>query len=134
MNVEHIDMQIHPSYQVFFSVKGWEWSACHGHSVKGGGGSLWIPAYGVIRHHNGNVAKSVALAKALSRKDNVTYEELIEAISGIVDHSLVGHFHNKLDMGFVRRDPVTPSLKGRSVCGDVLSDRCLSSSVHVHES
>ena len=122
MNVKHVDVQIYTSYQVFFSVKGWEWSACHGHSIKGGGGIAGVPAAGIIRHHNGNVAKSVALAKMLSKTENVTYEELISAIAGIVDHSLVGHFHNKLDMeGMSGEIHITPSLKGHDpFCGDIL--------------
>lgn len=123
MQLEHVTMEIHPSYQAFFRIQGWEWSACHGHGIKGGGGNLGFPAYGVSKHHAGNLAKTVMLAKMLKQKKDATFDDFVAALSGIVDHTLVGHFHTKLTFEHLGGEVhISPSLKGHDTfTGDILS-------------
>jgi len=122
-NQPHVDVQVHPAYQVFFNVKGWEWAAAHGHGTKGGGGNLGFPAYGISKAHAGNLAKTAALAKMVLRRKDPSYADLVGALSQLVDHTLLGHFHTKLSFEHLGGEVhISPSLKGHDTfTGDILS-------------
>jgi hypothetical protein len=109
-HTDHISFNIAPSYQVFFDIKGFSWAACHGHSLKGGGGQLGIPAYALKRLYEASVQKSVTLAK---NQMGATSDEIAALLRGVVDHVVLGHFHQQFYAQFNGGDVrITPSLKG----------------------
>jgi hypothetical protein len=106
--IKHVKVHMDISHQTYFNIYGKTYGACHGNMLKGGGGSLGIPAYGMRRHHDGSIAETVILAKRHARelkfeKDTPLEERLSRMYSileGIVDFSLVGHFHTRQVLEF----------------------------------
>lgn len=112
-HVDHVEFDIAPSYQVFFDVKGYTWAACHGHNLKGGGGNLGIPAYALKRLHESSVNKTVTLAQNVDWENIDSVEKAMETLTGIVNHTILGHFHQQFYAQFNGGDVrIAPSLKG----------------------
>lgn len=122
-NVPHVDFNFAASYQVFFDVKGHTWAAAHGHMLKGGGGQLGIPAYALKRLHDATASKGVIMAKNLDHSQFETVEDATKQITGIVKHTIIGHFHQQFFAQFNGGDVrIAPSLKGSdSFSNDVLA-------------
>jgi hypothetical protein len=87
----------------------------------GGGGSLGIPAYGMAREHHGNLAETVIMAKRQSAElrldqsmgDEERLQKLQGLLDGIVDHTIIGHFHTRAVLEFAHGDlSVEPSAMG----------------------
>ena len=119
--VKHVNIHVAHQHQVYYQVYDKTWGACHGNMLKGGGGQLGIPAYGMRRHHDGNIATSVILAKQtmkeLSLEKNMSVDDrmtaMYDALSGLVDHTLIGHFHQRSVLEFAHGDVhVMPALMG----------------------
>lgn len=119
--IKHVHVHMDISHQTFYRIYDETWGACHGNMLKGGGGQLGIPAYGMLRHHNGAIAERVLLAKRATKElrlnDTMTTEERLEAmfdlLEGIVDHNLIGHFHTRQILEFTTGDVrLSPSAMG----------------------
>lgn len=121
--LSHVSMHIASSYQTFFDIKGFTWAAAHGHSLKGGGGGLGIPAYALKRLYDSTVSKGVIMAKNTDLDSFETVEEATSVISGIVQHLIIGHFHQMFYAQFSGGDVrIAPSLKGPdSFSNDILA-------------
>lgn len=106
--IKHVHVHMDISHQTYYNIYGRTWGACHGNMLKGGGGSLGIPAYGMRRHHDGSIAETVILAKRQARElqfaESTPMEERLQQmyglLEGIVDYSLVGHFHTRQVLEF----------------------------------
>lgn len=99
------DVEWHMSraYSATIDVAGKTFWLAHGDAIKGGGGSLGIPAYGAKRHSDAAVMASVL--DAIRRS----------APGVIVEHVRTGHFHEevliRLPTGSFK---ICPSIKGTS--------------------
>jgi hypothetical protein len=119
--VKHNKVLIDRSHHTFYNVYGRTWGAAHGNLLAGGGGSLGIPAYGMAREHHGNLAETVIMAKRqmheLKFDPGATEAERLQRLQGllegIVDHTLIGHFHTRAFLEFAHGDlSVEPSAMG----------------------
>lgn len=119
--LENVTLSMDVSHQTFFRVYDKTFGACHGNMLRGGGGQLGIPAYGMRRHHDGAIAETVVLAKRQVRDlrltQNMTVDDRLKAlygaVEGIVDKSLVAHFHTHQKLEFTTGDlTVLPALMG----------------------
>lgn len=98
----NIDYTIASGYRVICQIGPSTWAFAHGDAMKGGGGALGIPAYGLARSHGANREQSVTLA-AMSDA----------GVGGIVKHSRFGHFHIYTSWGMGNGDAtLCPSPKG----------------------
>ena len=78
------------------------WAFSHGDAVKGGGGHLGVPAYGLKRQHDANREWSMVLAQLME-----------QTADSIVKHTRVGHFHTYMAWSAGAGDIVlAPSRKG----------------------
>jgi hypothetical protein len=96
-----VEFTIGRSYSTTIDVAGQTMWLAHGDAIKGGGGSLGIPAYGTKRASDAAVMASVvdAIRKSSSGK--------------IVQHARVGHFHQEVQMGMPTGTfKIVPSIKG----------------------
>ena len=113
MDIAHIEFEHSPSYQALFSVKGRTFAAAHGHQLQGGGGQLGFPVYGMKRHADATVQKTVQILKAKDWSKVKSPEEFVEAVAGIVDHVILSHFHSRQILDFGGVDVrLAPSLVG----------------------
>jgi len=121
-SVNHVRFHIDIDRQVFIQICGFTWGITHGDLLKGGGGSLGFPAYGAARHHNASVAETVILAKRAAHDIRIDDAKLspedrlmmmMKAVEGIVDHSLLAHFHVDMKLPLPGgKLHVAPSLMG----------------------
>ena len=118
---EHVKVLIDRSHHTFYNVYGRTWGAAHGNLLAGGGGQLGIPAYGMAREHHGNLAETVIMAKRSSQElrldanmsDSERLMKLQGMLEGIVDHTIIGHFHTRAFLEFAHGDlSVEPSAMG----------------------
>ena len=113
MDIAHIEFEHSPSYQALFRVKGRMFAAAHGHQLRGGGGQLGLPVYGMKRHADATVQKTVQMLKAKDWTKVTTPEEFVDAVSGVVDHVILSHFHSRQVLDFGGVDVrLAPSLVG----------------------
>lgn len=80
--VPNVAYEVAKGYTLDTMIGPSRWAFSHGDAVKGGGGALGIPAYGVKRQHDANREWSIVLAGMQSL-----------ATDSIVKHTRVGHFH-----------------------------------------
>lgn len=119
-SLKHVRFHIDIDRQVFVNICGFTWGVTHGDLLKGGGGSLGFPAYGAARHHNASVAETVVLAKRVVRDIRLSgdttsekIQDMMDAVEGIVDHSLLAHFHVDMKLPLTGgKLHVAPSLMG----------------------
>lgn len=118
---DHVKVLIDRSHHTFYNVYGRTWGAAHGNLLAGGGGQLGIPAYGMAREHHGNLAETVIMAKRSSQElrldpsmsDADRLAKLQGMLDGIVDHTIIGHFHTRAFLEFAHGDlSVEPSAMG----------------------
>lgn len=113
IDIRHIEFEHSPSYQALFMVKGRSFASAHGHHLRGGGGQLGLPAYAMKRHADATVQKTVQLLKARDWSKVDSPEEFVSAVSGIVDHIILSHFHSRQVLDFGGVDVrLAPSLVG----------------------
>jgi plasmid stabilization system protein ParE len=82
VNAPNVSYEVTPGYTLVTTIGPDKWAFSHGDAVKGGGGQLGIPAYGLKRQHDAAREWSMVLAQMTDA-----------AASGIVKHSRYGHFH-----------------------------------------
>ena len=80
--VPNVSYQVAKGYTLDTMIGPSRWAFSHGDAVKGGGGALGIPAYGVKRQHDANREWSIVLAEMQALTTD-----------SIVKHTRVGHFH-----------------------------------------
>lgn len=119
-----IEWHMSRAYSAVVDVAGQTFWMAHGDAIKGGGGSLSIPAYGAKRHSDAAVMASVLDAIRRSAPDV------------IVQHVRCGHFHEevliRLPTGSFK---ICPSIKGTSAweldtLGKVSAPECMIEVVH----
>jgi transposase-like protein len=81
-NTPNIGYELARGYTLDTIIGPSRWAFAHGDAVKGGGGQLGVPAYGLKRQHDANREWSIVLAGMHAA-----------TIDGIIKHTRVGHFH-----------------------------------------
>lgn len=118
---KHIEYRFDKAHQTLLNIYGRTWAICHGNLIKGGGGQLGIPAYGMARHQRGNLAETVAMAKrtmqTLEFDEKLPMEQkldkLMGALEGLVDHTLLAHFHSRQVLEMAHGEVfIAPTLMG----------------------
>jgi transposase-like protein len=101
-NVPNVSFEMARGYTLDTMIGPSRWAFSHGDAVKGGGGSLGMPAYGLKRQHDAAREWSMVLAQINE-----------QATSTIVKHSRFGHFHTYLAWQAGAADiALAPSPKG----------------------
>lgn len=97
MNLSNVEVTQHPGYKAHVNVQGQRCAFAHGHLMRGGGGQLGIPAYALKRMHDSTVSRSVIETRQLFKDEKLATEvgTAMAALSRIVDHTRVGHFHTE---------------------------------------
>ena len=80
----NVDYHVARSYRITTQIGPSTWAIMHGHMMKGGGGSLGIPAYGLKRVHDATRDRSITTAHLT---------ELADSMRNVVKHTRIGHFH-----------------------------------------
>ena len=81
-NVPNVTYEVAKGYTLDTIIGPSRWAFSHGDAVKGGGGQLGVPAYGIKRQHDANREWSIVLAELMAL-----------TADSIVKHTRVGHFH-----------------------------------------
>jgi hypothetical protein len=111
-NQPNITWQVPTSYRAMFQVYGSTICAMHGDAMKGGGGNLGIPIYAIKRVYDAGVRRSASKARR-SVIDDLTLDDALDQLRGIVRHVFVGHFHTDVQAQFGDGYAcIDPSLKG----------------------
>lgn len=111
--VPNVSTIIARGYRVQTQIGPSTWAFMHGDAMKGGGGALGIPAYGLKRAHDSAREQSLTLAQMQAGV----------GLDGVVRHSRYGHFHMWTKWQIGDGDTaITPSPKGvDSFVADVLA-------------
>jgi hypothetical protein len=80
--VSNVTYEVARGYTLDTMIGPSRWAFSHGDAVKGGGGQLGVPAYGLKRQHDANREWSMVLAQLMALTADT-----------IVKHTRVGHFH-----------------------------------------